>query len=179
MEECPRVCAADYLSLVYKIVLSRYRHLSSEIDQRDVLQNGMVGLVCAARDYDPAGHVPFPTYARLRILWAIQDGWRSQYWYKRHARIPKLLCLMDAQKLAAWCGAEPAGDVVFRTRVDQACRKLPPHEQTVLQRIYGEDHSLQDVAQELGVCESRISQLRTKALATLRQQLQCQEKGNQ
>ena len=61
-------------------VLVRDKHGTAD----DLFQEGCIGLVDAARTFDPARGVPFKAYARKRIRWAIskaervrQDEWRG------------------------------------------------------------------------------------------------------
>ena len=51
---------------------SRWRHFA-RIDQEDLVADGNVGLVRAARRYDPRSGVPFPVFARKFVRGAILD----------------------------------------------------------------------------------------------------------
>ncbi len=65
----------------------------------------------------------------------------------------------------------PEDVVVERERetyLRAAVAALPERLRLVVQATFFEDRLLKDVAEELGVTESRVSQLRTEALATLR-----------
>ncbi|MBW3613953.1 MAG: sigma-70 family RNA polymerase sigma factor [Actinobacteria bacterium] len=55
-----------------------------------------------------------------------------------------------------------------------AVRALPPRLQTVVIGYFFQDRSMQDIATELGVSESRVSQLRAEALDLLRDGLNSQ-----
>lgn len=60
-------------------------------------------------------------------------------------------------------------DVAERTDAIQAALEdLPPRERLILSRSYLEERPLRQIAQELGVTESRVCQLRAQALARLR-----------
>lgn len=52
--------------------------------------------------------------------------------------------------------------------VQAALSALPPRERLILARSYFEERPLRQIAQELGVTESRVCQLRAQALARLR-----------
>ena len=52
--------------------------------------------------------------------------------------------------------------------VQAALNALPPRERLILARSYFEERPLRQIAQELGVTESRVCQLRAQALARLR-----------
>ncbi len=58
------------------IVAKMRRHLPSHADLDDMIGDGLLGLVEAARRYDPARNVAFRTFAEHRIRGAIGDGLR-------------------------------------------------------------------------------------------------------
>lgn len=63
----------------------------------------------------------------------------------------------------------------FRNGLAQALATLDPQEQKVLALYYGEGLRMHEVGAELGVGESRVSQLHTHAIAELRAALQSPE----
>ena len=69
---------ARYLPMVHKIVRRTVTYLKPPLSYEDLVSAGTVGLVKAARDYDPSGQAEFITYAYIRIKGAILDelrGW--------------------------------------------------------------------------------------------------------
>jgi RNA polymerase sigma factor for flagellar operon FliA len=69
---------AQFLPLVHKIAQRAGRYLRPPLTYEDLVSAGTVGLVKAARDYDPSFHAEFKTYAYIRIKGAILDelrGW--------------------------------------------------------------------------------------------------------
>jgi RNA polymerase sigma factor for flagellar operon FliA len=60
--------------LVKSLALKAHRSLPRRIDLDDLIGYGQVGLVEAARDFDPARGVLFATFAYYRIRGAIYDG---------------------------------------------------------------------------------------------------------
>ena len=69
---------AQYLPLVHKIAQRAGSYLRPPLTYEDLVSAGTVGLVKAARDYDPSFHAEFKTYAYIRIKGAILDelrGW--------------------------------------------------------------------------------------------------------
>ncbi|MBE0534099.1 MAG: FliA/WhiG family RNA polymerase sigma factor [Phycisphaerae bacterium] len=72
----------QYLPLVHKIVhqIASYlsRSASGPLNREDLVSAGTIGLVKAARDFDPAQQAEFKTYAYIRVRGAIIDelrGW--------------------------------------------------------------------------------------------------------
>lgn len=69
---------AQFLPLVHKIAQRAASYLRPPLTYEDLVSAGTVGLVKAARDYDPAFNAEFNTYAYIRIKGAILDelrGW--------------------------------------------------------------------------------------------------------
>ena len=53
----------------------------------------------------------------------------------------------------------------------RAVASLPPQERTVIELYYFKGHRLREIKGELGVSESRISQIHSAAVSHLRQRL--------
>lgn len=69
---------AQFLPMVHKIAQRADSYLRPPLTYEDLVSAGTVGLVKAARDYDPSFHAEFKTYAYIRIKGAILDelrGW--------------------------------------------------------------------------------------------------------
>lgn len=69
---------ADFLPLVHKIVRQVVTYLKPPLSFEDLVSAGTVGLVKAAREFDPSHHAEFKTYAYIRIKGAVLDelrGW--------------------------------------------------------------------------------------------------------
>ncbi len=68
----------EFLPMVHKIVRQVVTYLKPPLSFEDMVSAGTVGLVKAARDFDPAHGAEFKTYAYIRIKGAILDelrGW--------------------------------------------------------------------------------------------------------
>lgn len=61
--------------------------------------------------------------------------------------------------------------VETRERLQAAIATLPPRERSVVGRYYFEDATMKEIGAEIGVNESRVSQLHARAMARLRQVL--------
>ena len=66
-----------HLGLVRVAVARVASRVPPHVDRDDLVAAGHLGLVQAARAFDPARGVPFDRYAQLRITGAIQDELRS------------------------------------------------------------------------------------------------------
>jgi RNA polymerase sigma factor for flagellar operon FliA len=67
----------ELLPLVHSIAKKIITFIKPPIPYEDLISAGTVGLVKAARDYDPSFQTEFKTYAYLRIKGAILDSLRS------------------------------------------------------------------------------------------------------
>ncbi len=66
-----------FLPMVHKIVRRVVTYLKPPLSYDDLVSAGTVGLVKAARDYDPSHQAEFKTYAYIRIKGAILDELRE------------------------------------------------------------------------------------------------------
>jgi len=72
-----------HISLVKRIAYHLAARLPSTVDVDDLLQSGMIGLLEAAGNFDPARGASFDTYAGIRIRGAMLDDIRKQDWTPR------------------------------------------------------------------------------------------------
>ena len=72
-----------HLPLVKLVVGQMAMNLSSEANPDDLYSSGLVGLLDAARKFDPAAGSSFVSYARIRIRGAVLDELRRMDWVPR------------------------------------------------------------------------------------------------
>jgi RNA polymerase sigma factor for flagellar operon FliA len=166
----------------------------------DAIQEGAIGLIEAARRYDPERGIQFSTYAEHRIRGAILDGlrrlgrWRTDWEKIRESeRATARQMGMSVGALREW--EEELGDSPSKTtagppevedaagplehllareasaRLWGALAGLPERERRILARHYLGGVSLREAGRELTVSEARVSQLHRRALAKLRDSL--------
>ena len=76
----------DHIPLVKQALARISSRLPAHVDREDLLEAGMIGLVDAARRFEPARNVQFRTYAVSRVRGAIVDALRSEDWLPRSMR---------------------------------------------------------------------------------------------
>jgi RNA polymerase sigma factor for flagellar operon FliA len=76
----------SYLPLVKKVVHRLSGRLPKDVDIKEMINSGIIGLVDALEKYDPKHETNFATYAQFRIRGAILDSFRSQDWLPRSLR---------------------------------------------------------------------------------------------
>lgn len=69
--------------LVRSLAVAIHRKLPPQVDLDDLVAYGQIGLVEAARDFDPGRGGRFSTYAYYRIRGAIYDGLSKMSWFGR------------------------------------------------------------------------------------------------
>jgi RNA polymerase sigma factor FliA len=67
-----------HLSLVHHVVQKIAASLARKVDYDDLVSAGTLGLVKAAKAFDPGRHAEFSTYAYIRIRGAVFDELRSR-----------------------------------------------------------------------------------------------------
>jgi RNA polymerase sigma factor for flagellar operon FliA len=82
----PQQLIEECQGLVRSLAVSVHRKMPPNVDLEDLVAYGQIGLVEAARDYDPARGGRFSTYAYYRIRGAIYDGLSKMTWFGRHAQ---------------------------------------------------------------------------------------------
>jgi len=101
------------------------------------------------------------TIAALDELWTVSDASGDQ------------VSLLDTiQDPAAPDPAKVADATDLKDRVADAIARLPEREKLVIALYYYENLTLREIGEVLGVTESRISQLHTKAVLRLRSHMQ-------
>src|SRR6476659_108857 len=173
--------------VVFQVAVSFPRH----VDREELATAGALGLVEAAGRFDESRGVPFDRFAAQRIRGAILDAVRAADWAPRSLRSTARNLEHTTAKLLADLGRRPTaedeatlGDMLtddslepieelesreLLSYVRDAVQLLPERHRLVIIGYFLEDKTSADLARFLGVTESRVSQLRSEALATLRE----------
>jgi RNA polymerase sigma factor for flagellar operon FliA len=203
--------------------------LPNNIEIRDLINAGVIGLLDAIEKFEPERNIKFKTYAEVRIRGAILDSLRNLDWAPRSLRkkskdLERIYGELS-QKLGRPATDEEVCEAMgedmenFHTLVDQlhgltigsfenlgdsedsdnyinyypddgtndpytkfeaneltkmlaeAIDELPEKERLVLSLYYYEEFTMKEIGALLGVNESRVSQLHTKATLRLRGKL--------
>lgn len=227
----------QYLPLVRSAVGRLAMTLPDHVDHDDLHSAGLVGLLQALRNYDPACNTAFESYARVRVRGAMLDELRRMDWVPRtvhekarriqvimaeleqklgqtpteeqmakalNITVPEYDDLLDQIRPAAFvcldatCSSEGAdsgklydvvADPVENSPVEEVSRRelkqvilnrlkqLPEIQRKVLALYYGEDLHLREIAEVFGLTESRICQIHSQAILSIRSYLQRYEAG--
>ena len=203
--------------------------LPANIEMRDLINAGVLGLLDAVDKFEPERGVKFKTYAEVRIRGAILDSLRNLDWAPRslrkkskdleriyadlsqklgrpasdeevseamgediedfHALVEQLHGLTigsfenvgdseDSDNYINYYPDDGTNDPYVRFQSNeltallaQAIDELPEKERLVLSLYYFEEFTMKEIGTLLGVNESRVSQLHTKATLRLRTRL--------
>jgi len=227
----------QYLPLVAAIRGRLAMTLPDHVDADDLHSAGLVGLLQALRNYNPASGTSFETYARVRIRGSMLDELRRMDWVPRtvHEKARKLQGamtaleqtlgrtpseaemarelkmsaaeyaeLLDEVRPATFVCLDAAGssddgdggdlseviaDASDESVVDQVSQRelkeiimerlqeLPEMQRKVLALYYGEDLHLREIAEAFGLTESRICQIHSQAILSIRAYIQRFEAG--
>jgi RNA polymerase sigma factor for flagellar operon FliA len=219
----PRVVAA--LPFVEQLARRVAATMPHSIDIGDLVQDGVLGLIDAARRFDDARGIKFETFAERRVRGAMIDALRKDAWPRgvrrqrreleaaREQLRRELGCEPSLADLAARVGSDEKrlGRTIVRinaiestsplannehlneaslppalvpaepeqpdrayeraetkARIRAAIASLPAREQKVIGLYYYGEATMKQIGAEIGVNESRVSQLHARAIRRLR-----------
>ena len=173
--------------------------LPVSVDASDLVSCGVLGLAEAWDRFDPERGIPFEAYAIPRVKGAVIDAIRAADWVPRKAReraretggSVAVLVSMDenhgsgsgdhqspAERIADHQLPEPGFELMVaedKRELIGTLNRLPERERMIVTLHYFEGVPLQDIAKSLGVTESRVSQLHTRALRMMRENIEATE----
>jgi len=214
-----------HVGLVKVLALRVSRRVPAQVEVNELIGVGMVGLVDAARRFQPSLGVPFEAFARRRVHGAMLDALRGLDWAPRavrkmrrdvdatitalrhrlqrapeeaeiaealsvstveYARMLEQMRSVDVAAVRQLEAGRADHDMVevgidpdegpharleraeMRGHLMTAIADLPKRERQILSLYYEKELTLAEIGAVIGVGESRVSQLRTQAVARLR-----------
>lgn len=162
--------AAASLPLVHQVAASLKRTTMCPAELDELVGWGCLGLLDAARRFDPATKVPFGAYAQIRIRGAAIEGVRGSRSKKAPTRVDDPDCLLHVPG-----EDESPEEVAHRQSVVRTVRaavaKLPGPERAMIEHGDLAGREMQQAGADLGLSKSWASRLRTRAIEMLREQL--------
>jgi RNA polymerase sigma factor for flagellar operon FliA len=127
--ECNRL-VTDHVGLVKALAHRLAQRLPAQVEMVDLISVGVIGLIEAARRYQPSMGVPFDAFARRRLQGAMLDALRDLDWAPRSLR--KLRRDLDSTvaRLRHELGREPS-----EAEVGQAMQLSPEEYIRVLDQV--------------------------------------------
>ena len=166
--EAHRKLMSSYQPLVFKIA---FGFKLPEAETMELIQEGMVGLLEAAENYDYTRGVAFSWFASYRIKGSMVDYLRRSSGkgvVYLDSEISNGYTLSDALPSALASPTELAEQQLLREKVAQAMDRLPVKEQQVLQGMYLEDRTAQAVADTIDVSLGHVYRLQKQGVRRIR-----------
>lgn len=157
-----------YQPLVFKLAVS---FKLPEAETLELIQEGMVGLLEAAENYDYKRQVAFSLFATYRIKGSMVDYLRrssDKGLLYLDSDIGQGFTLSDALPSALASPTELAERKLLQEKVAQAMDRLPAKEQQVLQGMYLEDRPAQAVAEAIDVSLGHVYRLQKQGVRRIR-----------
>ncbi len=102
----------EHMSLVRYIARRIAQRLPSSVEEDDLFEAGILGLIDAIDKFDPRKKVKFKTYAEHRIRGAILDSLRALDWVPRSLRQKASMMEQATHAVAQTKGASPTAEQI-------------------------------------------------------------------
>jgi len=172
-------------SLVWYIVNRLKPGLPASVSEEELFSAGMMGLLKASRSYDPDRGAEFKTYAYHRIRGAMLDELRRLDFLPRTIRerareegrnAPAIVGLPTDEDGSD--SLEVAGDDFSSVENEEllvalrgGIEELPDKMRVVMHLYYSKGQRMREIGEQLGLTESRVSQIHSAAVARLKRSL--------
>ena len=156
-----------YQPLVFKIAIS---FQLPEGDTMELIQEGMVGLLEAAENYDYTRGVAFSVFASFRIKGSMVDYLKKSNRGALYLEgdLGSGLTLGEPLTSAQASPSELAERQLLHEKVNQALGRLPEKEQQVITGMYLEDKTAQSVADAIDISLGHVYRLQKKGVRRIR-----------
>ncbi len=156
-----------YQPLVFKLAIG---FQLPEYETMELVQEGMVGLLEAAENYDYTRGVAFSVFATFRIKGSMLDYFKKANNGALYLEgdLGSGLTLGEVLASAQASPTELAERQLLHEKVAQALERLPEKEQQVITGIYLEDRPAQAVAEAIDVSLGHVYRLQKKGVRRIR-----------
>ena len=156
-----------YQPLVFKIAIS---FQLPEGDTMELIQEGMVGLLEAAENYDYTRGVAFSVFASFRIKGSMVDYLKKSNNGALYLEgdLGSGLTLGETLASVQASPSELAERQLLHEKVTQALGRLPEKEQQVITGMYLEDRTAQSVADAIDISLGHVYRLQKKGVRRIR-----------
>lgn len=171
-----------FIPLIKYLARKLLAKIPSHIEQGDLVNAGVLGLIDAINKYDRSRDNLFKTYAEFRINGAMLDEARSYDWLSKAVRKKtRKLGVQDAylqrqilEVYEDWKSSKPQtpyqelNQLMEYRQLENAIQTLPERQRKAITLYYFKELNMKEIGKSLGVTESAISLLLTQARNTLR-----------
>src|SRR5262245_36716907 len=110
----------SHLGLVKALALRFARRVPAQVEVNELVSVGIVGLMDAARRYQPSLGVPFDAFARRRVHGAMIDSLRGLDWAPRSVRRMRRDLDGAIAKLRGQSQREPTEEEIAKEQIGRA-----------------------------------------------------------
>jgi len=166
--------------LVEKVVWDFTRN-SKHVDKDDLIQEGFIALIEAAKSFSLTKNTRFRTHVYNRIKWKLLDYYKKPC-NKKYASFneefeenesqdsyenePKRKLKSETEKLCHEYEIQHKANIQ-RESVESAIEKLNPDEQLVIRARFYEEKTLEEIGESLGISYEGVRKREKKALGKL------------
>lgn len=186
-----------YMDLVKMIAVSMRNIYTGYAESDDIINEGVIALMAAIDGFDPEKNVKFETYAGIRIKGAVIDYLRkldrvprtlrklSKQLDDNFARLNSELCRTPTDEELLYednldenisASSETADAKMYEREKKQviadAVATLPEKEKQVVTMYYYERLKYSEIAKVMSITQSRVCQIHSKAMLTLKNKLE-------
>ncbi len=171
----------QYANLVHYVTRQVYKFDTPLYDYDDLYSVGYLGLMDAAKKYDPSRGVKFSTFAVPRIRGAITDEIRRLNKASRGKNPPKMESIEgnrneNDKPIAELAdrGLSPLDKTILkdqRLELMKTIARLTEMERQVIYLYYYKGYNMRKIADMIGRTEGRVSQVHSQAIKRLRNRL--------
>jgi RNA polymerase sigma factor (sigma-70 family) len=162
----------EYRGHVVQSAHTIQRH-APRVEWQDLVAAGNLALIQALDCYEPRRNPNLKAHLNVKVRCLIIDQLRESKDMLRGERFPVFVDITAVQGVRA--EVESPFDAAERAeragKVQRAVEKLPARWQRVLRLVYWDDLSGKEAAERIGVGETRVWQIRRKAIERLRREM--------
>ncbi len=151
----------NHIALAEKIAKSKKRKLS-HVSYEELKSAAYLGLVEAATNYNSEENDCFSAYAVWRIIGAVRDYLRELSWGSRSNPVKMEIISYELDV--------HVDEVSQHDTFDNIIKLLPSVNKMVLKLYYQENKKIKDIAKDMHVHQSRISQILSNSRCLLKKQ---------
>jgi RNA polymerase sigma factor (sigma-70 family) len=151
----------ENMYLAEKIAKSRKKKLSN-VSYDELKSAAYLGLVEAANHYDPQENDCFAAYAVWRVIGAVRDYLRELSWGPRSKPVKMAEVFVYEEHLFKKESVDNAGFF------ESVIRQLPTVNKTILRLYYQEGMKIKEIASDMSVHQSRVSQILSDSRSKLK-----------
>jgi RNA polymerase sigma factor (sigma-70 family) len=149
-----------------KYIAAKYAR-KSHLDVDDLIQEGVIGILQAAKRFDSSKGASFHTFVQHRILGAILDYARKEDPLDRNYRIRikngvdqpiTYICLDDPNCTLNLTTQEKKPDLRINW-IKTQIKSFKPKYRMVFELYYFENQTMDEIAKQFNLCPARISQI--------------------